>query len=357
MTPEDPPPHEHTNATQPLFTGLAQRAGAILQRMELCTPPHSHHLTPLARGRGEDTTTPTSDFSAASSSSPSTPAQHQYNLHSTYQGSIHPNNSTHLHHTKFALPTPTREIYNMVLLSYSKEVGPIHVAQQAEDVIWSMIVRARQQEQQLPLLPVLLLLPSTENWNCVLKCWSRSSELHRSFYAYSFLQSWIEWNNRYQALLLHDEEGIATYEDDMMRGSKPNTESFRLVLQSCLVDDENISLSDNNTPSSFHHTKSSHAAKQIGSGVAIHLWKEMQKLENDSTSYLMLVQAICQTSELPTTVSTSKSLTALARIYSSCCKDGKLTDEISNLVEAATTKSQFTQLQSMVDTTTSASST
>lgn len=46
-----------------------------------------------------------------------------------------------------------------------------------------------------------------------------------------------------------------------------------------------------------------------------------------------------------TTVSVSKTLTALARVYTNCCNDGKLTDEISNLVESATSKSQFSQLQ------------
>jgi len=341
MTPEDSPRGNNNNAApQPgmiLFTGLAQRAGAILLRMELCAPP----LPPLSP-QVEDNI----------QSEPFVSSRPSYQ--GAYSGS---SISPHLLHTKFALPSPTREIYNMVLLSYSKEVGPLHVAQQAEDMVWSMIVRARTQQIQLPSSEghekndestttnatadnkrTDTLLPSMENWNCVLKCWSKSADPHRSFYAYSFLLSWIEWDKQYQAVL---------DKDTPVHESKPSAESYRIVLYSCLVDDSSSVVGNTS-----HHDKLSQdmeslqRAKHIGSGVAIHLWKEMQKFENDSTTYHMLVQAICQTSELPTTVSTSKSLSALARVYTSCCKDGMLTNEISNLVEAATTKSQFAQLQS-----------
>jgi hypothetical protein len=255
----------------------------------------------------------------------------------------------------------------MVLLSYTKEVGPLHVAQQAEDMVWSMIVRARTQQIQLPSSEgqekkdestttnatadnkrTDAVLPSRENWNCVLKCWSKSTDPLRSFYAYSFLLSWIEWDKQYQALL---------DKDTPVHESNPNAESYRIVLYSCLVDDSrSIAEITSHHGKSTQDMESLQRAKQIGSGVAIHLWKELQKFENDSATYRMLVQAICQTSELPTTVSTSKSLSALARVYTNCCKDGMLTDQISNLVEAATTKSQFAQLQSMVDPATSASS-
>ena len=368
MTPNDPPQrgnnsqYNNNNAEHQAdiilsFAGLAQRAGAILQRMELCTPPliltRGHHV------KNNNNVVFQSEPPVVTSSQP------LFTTRDSYQGVVYPDFSPHLLHTKFALPSPTREIYNMVLLSYSKEVGPLHVAQQAEDVIWSMIVRARKHQQQQMLhvsttkghevneksTPTSsgisnkrfdILLPSTDNWNCVLKCWSKSTDPHRSFYAYSFLLSWIEWNKQYQSLLL-DDGGLENIED-MVYESKPNAESFRIVLQSCLVDMSSQDLEIQR-------------AKHIGSGVAIRLWKEVQRLENDSTTYLMIVRAICQTSELPTTVSTSKALTTLARVYTHCCNDGKLTDEISNLVESATSKSQFAQLQTMVDTTTAASST
>ncbi len=349
MTPKDPPRqgnsiHKNNVAHQTdiSFAGLAQRAGAILQRMELCTPPLI-----LTRHHVENSV-------VAQLESPVVTSSQRFMARDSYQGVYDPDFSPHLLHTKFALPSPTREIYNMVLLSYSKEVGPFHVAQQAEDVVWSMIVRARKHQQQLLHVPTTkahevnekgtptssafnkrldVLLPSTDNWNCVLKSWSKSTDPHRSFYAYSFLLSWIEWNKQYQSLLL-EVEGLEI--KDMVQKSKPNTESFRIVLRSCLVDNsQDLEIQ---------------RAKHIGSGVAIRLWKELQKLENDSTTYLMLVQAICQ-------VSTSKTLTALARVYTTCCNDGKLTDEISNFVESAISKSQFSQFQTMVNTTTPASST
>jgi len=62
-------------------------------------------------------------------------------LSGSYQG-LYPNYPHHLLNINFALPTPTRAIYNMVLVAYAKENGSIHVAQQTEDVIWSMISRA-----------------------------------------------------------------------------------------------------------------------------------------------------------------------------------------------------------------------
>ena len=66
---------------------------------------------------------------------------------SSYQG-VYSNYPQHLSHIKSALPTPTRKIYNMVLLSYSKEAGSMHIAQQAEDVVWSMIVHGLQKMQR-----------------------------------------------------------------------------------------------------------------------------------------------------------------------------------------------------------------
>ena len=135
----------------------------------------------------------------------------------------------------------------------------------------------------------------------------------------------------------------------------PSMESFDLVLQSCLVDekdfnDEDITTSEveaNDTDVSLH------PAKDMGSSVAIRLWNEMQ-ISNitsiDSAMYYQIIQAICQSSELPSTQSSStRPLAALARVYTKCCTDGKDTPEIMQLVKAATTESQFAQLTAKVN--------
>ena len=367
------------------FTGLAQRAGAILQRMEKCSSLALRNDNTIKKSKSssgdKNPQLKTEELNGKSSASVTTGSSSYQNIYSDYP--------KHLSYTKFALPSPTRAIYNMVLLTYSKEVGPLHVAQQAEDVVWSMIVRAmqhhhqQQQQQQLEqqqcnqsqhddndeessdsekkkvtstdteqqskdvLMP---LFPSIDNWNCVLKCWSNSTDTYRAYHAFSFLLSWMEWNKQYQEQEI-ESDGII---------NNPNMESFRLVLQSCLVDDEIYvgTPSENSEPKEEDTiaTATLQRMKKIGSGIAIRLWNEMQKSSSnnddqiDSIIYHQLIQAICQSSELPSS-STSRALAALARVYTQCCNDGMNTSAIVNMVKYATTKSQFAQLQAKVNKT------
>eukprot|EP00571_Detonula_confervacea_P013917 CAMPEP_0172302480 /NCGR_PEP_ID=MMETSP1058-20130122/4186_1 /TAXON_ID=83371 /ORGANISM="Detonula confervacea, Strain CCMP 353" /LENGTH=630 /DNA_ID=CAMNT_0013012985 /DNA_START=25 /DNA_END=1917 /DNA_ORIENTATION=- len=361
MTPENPPTNMD-EAQQPdiVFAGLAQRAGAILQRMEQCSSPLA--LRNILQSNKESSahlreeTNNVEENSKEAGVVDSTPS---YNA--SYQG-VYSDFPQHLSFTKFAVPTPTRAIYNMVLLSYGKESGAIHIAQQAEDVVWSMIVRAsamQMQMQQSQARPQcdesndkkeedivvandttnemdVPLFPSIENWNCVLKCWSRSTDTDRAFHSYSFLLSCLEWNN--QQCQDNDKE-LGNNKGSLGSVSNPNVESFHLVLQSCLVD------------VSKDTTEFQQRAKEMGSGVAIRLWKEMQNLDItiDSTTYHEVIQAICQTSELPSaSSSTTKALAALARVFTNCCQDGMVTPEILDLVRAATTESQFAQLKAKV---------
>jgi len=77
--------------------------------------------------------------------------------------------------------------------------------------------------------------------------------------------------------------------------ASPDLESFRLVIRSCLVNDE-----DNNV--SKEYSESLRRAKEMGSGVAVRLWKEMQNYSNnnaasanynyDSTIYHDMTRAI-----------------------------------------------------------------
>ena len=92
-------------------------------------------------------------------------------------------------------------------------------------------------------------------------------------------------------------------------------------------------------------------AREMGPGVAIRLWKEMQDSEIavDSGIYYQVIQAICQTSDLPSASSSNRALAALARVFTKCCKDGMVTPEILGLVRAATTESQFAQLSAKVE--------
>ena len=360
------------------FTGLAQRAGAILERMEKCSSLSLRNDNTVKKSKsssGDENPQLTEKSNGKSSASVTTGS-------SSYQG-IYSDYPKHLSYTKFALPSPTRAIYNMVLLTYSKEVGPLHVAQQAEDVVWSMIVRAMQHQQQQQLEQqqcnqsqhddndeessdsekkkvtstdteqqqskdvLMSLFPSIDNWNCVLKCWSNSTDTYRAYHAFSFLLSWMEWNKQYQEQEI-ESDGII---------NNPNMESFRLVLQSCLVDDEiYVGIDEGEYSKSKEEvtTATLQRVKKIGSGIAIRLWNEMQKSSSsnddqiDFTIYHQLIQAICQSSELPSS-STSRALAALARVYTQCCKDGMNTSEIVNMVKYATTKSQFAQLQAKVN--------
>ena len=384
MTPESPPrrPNRNnatTNQQQQQqvgigFTGLAQRAGAILHKLELCSPlalrnkqiqsksnkliePSTDDNTQdgTAQQDIEQTTFTTEDSDKSSSS---------------YQG-VYNSYPQHLSHTKFALPMPTSKIYNMVLLCYGKEVSGgsnddgsgREVPQQAEDVIWGMLSRVVQQQQhQQQSNSDLLLYPTVENWNCVLSCWSKSNDTDKAFYAFSFLLSWMEWNKHVE---LNDElfnslKSSSGVDDGVDGISKPDMDSFYFVLQSCLVNDEFYIAEDGND-SSEDESKDARIqrAKEMGAGVAIRLWNEMQRSSNndttsreiDSTMYYEILQAICQSAELPSTKSTtSRPLAALARAFTSCCKDGMNTIEIMNLVRDHTTESQFDQLKAKVAT-------
>jgi hypothetical protein len=274
---------------------------------------------------------------------------------SSYQA-LYPDYPHHLLDMTYALPIPTRAVYNMVLLTYAKEIGSIHVAQQAEDVIWSMISRAniamtlldKSKHDILGDYVIQPLLPTTENWNCVLKCWSRSNDIDRAFHAYSFLVSWIEWNRYYDESNVNNENSSSL--DNI---ATPDLESFRLVLRLCLVNDEDDGLSK-------EYSESLHRAKEMGSGVAVRLWKEMQNyysnsnntsttINYNSTIYHDITRAICQTTELPSTSTspsstTRRALRALASVYKQCSDDGMLTAEIFDLVKGVMSKSQFARL-------------
>ena len=80
--------------------------------------------------------------------------------------------------------------------------------------------------------------------------------------------------------------------------------------------------------------------------MSIKVWNELQQsnIEIDSELYYKVIQAICQTSELPSAKSTTRSLATLARVITKCSKDGMVNPEITRLVRANMTASQFTQL-------------
>jgi hypothetical protein len=75
----------------------------------------------------------------------------------------------------------------------------------------------------------------------------------------------------------------------------------------------------------------------------------------DSTIYLRVIRAICQTYELPSTSSSlpsskqRRALRTLVGVYTRCSEDGMLTTEIFDLVKAAMTKSQFARLLATVE--------
>ena len=251
--------------------------------------------------------------------------------------------STHLNKTNFVLPHPTRPIYNMVLLSYAKESGPFHIAEQAEDIVWSMntdaLRRMNMGMMQQPHTQQVeagdgingMLLPSTQNWNSVLKCWSRSTDPDRAFRSYSFLLSWIEWNDKFREVLVSKTMDTAII-------SFPDDESYDLVLQSCLIEagkEEELDETE------------IQRAKEMGSGVASRLWKDMLDNSNnsrviESRMYHQIIHAICQ--NLPPKSLSNKALAALARVYAQCHKDKLVTAEIYELVKATTTEQQFARI-------------
>jgi len=389
MTPENPPrrpsyaPINQQQEQEGIgFTGLAQRAGAILHKLELCSPLALRNKQQVKHQSNKSIeSTSTADTTKEDIEQTTSASEEGSNTSSSsYQG-VYNSYPQHLSHTKFALPTPTSKIYNMVLLSYGKEVSGSNdneierdtgkeagreveregreVPQQAEDVIWGMLSRVVQQQQQQHQSNSDLLYPTVENWNCVLSCWSKSNDTDKAFYAFSFLLSWMEWNKHVE---LNDELysslGSSSSDVDGVDGiSKPDMDSFYFVLQSCLVNDEFDTGNSDDTTDESKDTKLQRA-KEMGAGVAIRLWNEMQRssnndtsLEIDSTMYYAILQAICQSSELPSTKSTtSRPLAALARVFTSCCKDGMNTLEIMNLVRDHTTESQFDQLKAKVAT-------
>ena len=150
-----------------------------------------------------------------------------------------------------------------------------------------------------------------------MKCWSQSTDTSRACHAFLFLLSWNEWNEQYQQDVLKTKIDMGAHDI-----SHPSMESFDLVLQSCLVI-EDIATSEeeaNDTDVSLHR------AKDVGSSVAIRLWNEMQNsniTSIDSAMYYQIIHAICQSSELPSTQSSStRPLAALAHVYTKCCTDG-----------------------------------
>ena len=311
------------------FSGLAPRANSILERMELCSPIELEINRLKSNTNIMDKVDDDDNTSTAFPQSSLPPV-------GSYQG-IYAQFPHHLTTIKHTLPAPTRKIYTMVLLLYAKESGPIHVAQQAEDVVWSMVLRANQQPRPLPEkdnddeFKLENLNPSMEHWNCVLQCWSMSKDPDRGFHAYSFLRSWVQWNN------------LCENNTNSLEIHSPTIESYQSVLRACLW----------NTTSNGKVEEL--RAREIGSGVAIRLWKDVEGLSSSSSSssssslwssssYALLLRAICQTSELPSTSSTRPAVTSFARVFRRCCKDGMMTHEILQLARDATTDSQFSQL-------------
>ncbi len=277
---------------QPLitFSGMAQRAGAVLERMEKCSPLS---LQNSQFRRSDNATTHTSSTTA----------------------SIHDHFPRHLLLTKHALPTPTIKIYNMVLMLYAEESGPLHVAQQAEDIVYSMMLRSMFQPDKSE--EAESIMPTVNHLNCVLKCWSKSIRADRGIHAYSYLRAWNEWSKQQN-----------------QKDNYADLESYCLVLQSCLAhksDEIDGTMNE--------------VAREM-SLVAIRLWTELEvaSLTPDSRAYSLLLRAICQTAELPSNSANTPALTALARVFRKCCRGGLLTLEILELVRNATNDTQFSKL-------------
>mmetsp|Transcript_11426 Transcript_11426/g.28150 ORF Transcript_11426/g.28150 Transcript_11426/m.28150 type:complete len:659 (-) Transcript_11426:1200-3176(-) len=371
LTPKDPPKINDDgtwSSGTTSFSGIAQRTGAILQRMELCSP--------VIPRTNDDEQQSTSDDSENNNDDSASQQPHGDDDDDDTTGpwerrsyQDHPN--THLSQTKFALPQPTRAIYNMVMLAYAKEFGQGgRVAQESEDVVWGMLVRAIQrmhsvqlEQQRVDGVPgngkILeassLLFPSIENWNCALRCWSTSADPDRSFRSYSFLLSWMEWNEKFRKHFVDrkkklPESKVVSLEDvDDAIIRHPDAESFRLVLRSCLVEARTFGGGGEFDDGDDTEDDNIRRAKEMGSGVAIRLWKEMLNDNSrktsaailDSEAYHGVVGAICQTPDLSIN---SKALSALARVLARCRKEGMITTEISDLVRAAASESQFARL-------------
>jgi hypothetical protein len=297
--------HQEQQLHPVIYTGLAPRAAAILDKMERCSP---------VALRNVNTNHMNKDF------------LQNWNTSSKIGF------PQHLPYTKHVLPHPTIEIYNMVLLLYAKEPGPVHIAQQAEDVIWSMIERFIQQTNLKMDQWENNLLPSKENWNCVLTCWSKNTDSYRAFHAYSFLKSWIEWNKHARTLC-----GAEKYNID------PDLDSYCLVLQSCLYNSPPPHIASKDGQKTIQDKE---RAIEVGSGVSMRLWQQLEKstIALDSRTYCLTLRSICQTLELSSSTSKVTLLSAMKRVFRKCCEDGLLTTEILEVVRMTSTDSQFALL-------------
>lgn len=224
----------------------------------------------------------------------------------------------HLPHTKHELPYPTPQIYNMVLLLHAKESGPAYIAQQAEDVIWSMIERVMQQKELNTNTQVHHILPSKENWDCVVRCWSKNTDSDRAYHAHSFIASWNMWNDHIKR---QNTIEVDTPEPDMA--------SYHLLLECCLADVKDT------------------GSVEIGSKIAIQFWddKKQSALSHDfdSETYFLLLRSICQISEVSRRAK-NPSYSLTKAIFNECCEKGLLTAEIIDVVRKAISDREFKQL-------------
>ena len=360
MTPADPPRVREAPASDVAFVGLAQRAGAILQRMEQCSPPL---ITSQKQSAAGATLTAVEDISEAPASGGGAArrdAAAYQGVHSARDPPVPP----HLARAKYALPAPTRATYDMVLKAYAKEHGPRRVAELAEDVVWSMATRAATRQRRRRTRPARtsdhgegeedgvdsgdgdarqpLPWPSREHWHSVLKCWSRSADPNRAYHAYAFLLAWREWH---ELCLQHDKDlrdVPGTAEDPH---PPPSVDSLSLVLESCWAEFEG---EFNGDAAKFLR------AREMGSGVAARIWKERKRWWDgadapDAALYHGLLRALCQAPALPAGSSGAPELLNVARVFARCQEDGRATPEILDMVRAAMTESQFARLTTSLE--------
>lgn len=325
------------------ITGAAQRGNAILERMEKCSPAILPQLRIWQRQQQQrQWRKQGSDGGGFDFSSLEQPAIESASSVIDFHAAKVPK---HLLKTKQAIPTPTRAIYNMVLLLYAKEAGSRYVAEQAEDVVWGMIVRGLQleefhksheddidegtkidnEEMSTPLFP------NTQNWNCVLQSWSNSTDPNRAFFAYSFFKSWMEWNE--------SRGGEVDESCDL--------QSFHWMLRACVVDEFTVLDDEGEGNTSATSEKLLlQRAKEIGSRVAIGIWRDMRTWRNEnnqvtltSDTYEHLLRALGQTTDRSRGL-----LAAVAAVFQSCRNDGMETKEITELVRGVMTESQFQKM-------------
>jgi hypothetical protein len=286
----------------------------------------------------------------------------------------------------------------MVLLLYSKEYAPSrYICEQAEDVVWSMIVRGLQLEEfyhdiehthhhdksitsktndkknkknfrqileedkGVSVLTTTPMYPTTEHWNGVLQCWSNSSDPNRAFYAYKFFKCWLEWNDasrsgggsgrssssgREGAGGGEEEELMSKEEKEPSSSSCCDLETFHLMLKACVVEEsDTFDNEDGGRSGNSNMNVTEQRAKEVGSRVAIGLWKEIrdhadaEEITLTSYTYYQLLRALCQTSN-----QSKGSLSTMANIYQRCRIDEMDTIEITNLVRDAMTETQFEKL-------------